>query len=324
MASVELGNATSTIFNVNKGKYGSTRVFIHPANSTSTASGWSPTGHLPKGVSLKTIQEETRVEEFQRIMLCNFTVRELVDLDVVSGRILEGSLMIPTHPIFSKNVWEQYVDALLLGPRNPMDQHSSSLPLPTGLCTFWRRIKVISHANNFAECEKAFSTAMKKLHKKVKWGFAPGNHMPWDEVPVPGSGCLGVTHEGKDCYDKDVIWIYIDQRLCDILLRTDLTSGEKAGAQYLLAIVMCHELTHAIWYAIGDQKLNQDYEPFFEDSSQCELGYEMENSVFGGLVEPVFHAPSAPFAYAMGSTYPNYGSMGQRIPKTLIMNKAKP
>ncbi|EDN93993.1 predicted protein [Sclerotinia sclerotiorum 1980 UF-70] len=299
--------------------------------------GWSPTGHLPKGVSLKTIQEETRVEEFQRIMLCNFTVRELVDLDVVSGRILEGSLMIPTHPIFSKNVWEQYGQRPLHWPQQTpevikcgwfyltnVNVFNAMMPVLTLASAFLSRMHAVPHANNFAECEKAFSTAMKKLHKKVKWGFAPGNHMPWDEVPVPGSGCLGVTHEGKDCYDKDVIWIYIDQRLCDILLRTDLTSGEKAGAQYLLAIVMCHELTHAIWYAIGDQKLNQDYEPFFEDSSQCELGYEMENSVFGGLVEPVFHAPSAPFAYAMGSTYPNYGSMGQRIPKTLIMNKAKP
>ncbi|CAD6454177.1 d48ae6e6-b57f-4a0f-968a-df55c9d5f32e [Sclerotinia trifoliorum] len=374
MASLELGTATSTIFNVDKEKYGPSRVFINPVDSTSTASGWSPTGHLPKGVNLKTIQEENRIEDFQRFMLYNFTVRELVDLDVVSGRILEGPLMIPIHPIFSKNVWEQYgqrplhwpqqtpevikggwfyltnvyvfkammpvltlasaflsrmhavpfVDALLLGPRNPMDQHSSSLPLPTGLCTFWRRIRAISNANNFAECEKAFSTAMKKLHKKVKWAFAPGDHMPWDKVPGQGSSCFGVTHEGKDCYDKDVIWIFIDQRLCDILLRTDLTSGEKAGAQYLLAIVMCHELTHALWYAIQDQKLNQEYEPFFEDSPQCELGYEMENSVFGGLVEPVFHAPAAPFAYAMGSTYPNYGSMGQRIPKTLIMDKAKP
>ncbi|KAJ8071725.1 hypothetical protein OCU04_002041 [Sclerotinia nivalis] len=374
MASVELGNATSTIFNVNKEKYGPTRVFTHPKDSTSTASGWSPTGHLPKGASLKTIEEEKRIEEFQRLMLYNFTVRELVDLDVVSGRILEGSLTIPIHPIFSKNVWEQYgerpldwpqqtpevtkggwyfltnsnvlnammpvltlasaflsrmhavpfLDALLLGPRNPMDQLSSSLPLPTGLCTFWRRNQATSSANNFAECQKAFSTAMKKLHKKIKWGFALGHHLPWDEVPVQGSGCLGVTHEGKDSYDRDIIWVIIDQRLCDLLLRTDLTSGEKAGAQYLLAIVMCHELTHALWYAIQDHNLNESYEPFFEDSPQCELGYEMENSVFGGLIEPVFHAPAAPFAYAMGSTYPNYGSIGQRVPKTLIMNKARP
>ncbi|KAF7863249.1 hypothetical protein EAF04_007331 [Stromatinia cepivora] len=348
MTSVELGNATSTIFNVDKGKYGPTRVFTHPDDSTSTASGWSPTGHLPKGANLKTIEEEKRIEDFQRLMLFNFTVRELVDLDVISGRVLGGSLVIPIHPIFSRNVWEQYgqrplhwpqqtpevikggwcfltnsnvynammpvltlasaflsrmhavpfLDALLLGPRNPMDQLSSSLPLPIGLCTFWRRTQATSSANNFAECEKAFSRAMKKLHKKIKWGFALGHHLPWDDAP--GQGCLGVTHEGKDSYDRDVIWIIIDQKLCDILLRTDLTSGKKL-----------------------DHNLNRYYEPFFEDSPQCELGYEMENSVFGGLIEPVFSAPAAPFAYAMGSTYPSYGNMGQRVPNTLIMNKAR-
>lgn len=108
MATQKYGNAKSTIFNVSRDKYGLTRVFHPVSASTSTASGWSPTGHLPQGANLETIQEEKLVEDFQRRNLYDFTVRELVDLDVISSRVLEeGNLANPIHPIFSRNVWEQ-------------------------------------------------------------------------------------------------------------------------------------------------------------------------------------------------------------------------
>ncbi|KAB8303528.1 hypothetical protein EYC80_004938 [Monilinia laxa] len=375
MATKKYGNATSMIFNVKRDKYGLTRVFKPTSAPTPTASGWSPTGHLPPGANLETIQEEKLIEEFQRHELYNFTVRELVDLDVISSRILEeGNLANPIHPIFSRNVWEQvgqrpydwhiqtpeltargdmcimhnpiiseamtpvltlasaflsrmhavpFFDALLLGPRRPMEQNSSTTRLPAGLCTFWRRTPGQTNANDFAECKKQFSVALRRLHKTIRWGFAPGTRMPWDVVPLKGSGCLGITHEGKNSDNRDTIWVFIDQKLCDLLLRDDLTSAEKAGAQYLLAIVMCHELTHALWFCIQDHKLNKHYEPFFEDAPQCELGFEMENSVFGGLIEALIPTPAAPFAYAMGCTYPNYSSLDQRVPRTIVMDKAK-
>lgn len=170
------------------------------------------------------------------------------------------------------------IDALLLGPRRPMEASSSSNCLPCGLCTFWRRPPGESNTNSFRECNEAFNTALERTYKRLRWGFAPGRLMPWDMMASQTS-CYAVTHEGKDSSGKDVIWIFLDQALCETLLRSDLTSAEKAGSQYLLAIVMCHELAHAIWYAIRDPKFNKDYEPFFEDAPQCELGYEFENSV---------------------------------------------
>ncbi|ESZ98640.1 hypothetical protein SBOR_0878 [Sclerotinia borealis F-4128] len=365
------GTATSTIFNVSKYKYGPASVFAPAASSTSTASGWSPTGHLPPGAKLATIEEEKRIEDFQRDMLYDFTVRELVDFDVVSSRILEeGNLTNPIHPIFSRNVWEKpgqrplswhitipemtiegvwyimddptilkamipvltlastflsrmhalpFFDALFLGRRDSMPQSSSTIPLPNGLVTFWRRDLGASRANDFAECNKSFGLALRRLHKMLKWGFALGTQMPWDVLPKQ-SNCLGVTYKE----DANTIWIFLDQRLCDLLLRNDLTSAEKAGAEYSLAIVMCHELTHVLCYIIQDKSLNRNYEPFYEDAPQCELGFEMENSVFGGLIEPIFPTPAAPFAYAVDSTYPAYGNMQQRVPGTLVMDKAMP
>lgn len=109
MATGNLGDARSTIFNVDKTKYGVQRIFTPADGSTTTASGWTPTGHLPPGADFKTIQLEKEIEEFQRGWLYRYTARELVDFDVISSRELDqGTLNIPIHPIFSRNKWEKY------------------------------------------------------------------------------------------------------------------------------------------------------------------------------------------------------------------------
>ncbi|KAI9645440.1 hypothetical protein NHQ30_006179 [Ciborinia camelliae] len=377
MTSSGYGLAASTIFNVSRSKYGPTRAFTPAAGWTSKISGWSPTGNLPPNANLETIEEEKRVEEFQRSWLYNFTVRELVDLDVISGRVLDqGNLRVPIHPIFSKNVWEKsgerptswplslpeithtggrytmdnppildammpvltlasafisrmhalpFIDAFLFGPKKPMEQTSSTLTLPNGLYTFWRRPPGGQHTlNDFAECQKECSLSLRLLHGWIKWGFAPGSQLPWEDQPDPNTGCLGVTTSSITSANKPTIWIFLDQNLCNLLLRNDLTSAEKAEAQFFLAMVMCHELMHAIWLTKRNPPHNRDYEPYFEDAPQCELGYEMENNAFGGIIEPLFGAPAAPMAYSICSTYPHYSNMRQRVPDTVILNKARP
>lgn len=174
------------------------------------------------------------------------------------------------------------MDALLLGPRRRVERCTSSTRFPDGVYTFWRRDEETRTANGSVECEKAFTKCLKALQKKIIWGFASGTLMPWDDAPQK-TNCLGITHSGWDSDDREVVWIFLDMKLCDLLLRNDLTSAEKAGAQYYLAIVMIHELTHAIGYDfLDDPNMKvwaEGYEPYFEDSPQCELGYEMENSV---------------------------------------------
>ncbi|KAF7887026.1 uncharacterized protein EAF02_003673 [Botrytis sinoallii] len=218
-----------------------------------------------------------------------------------------------------------FLDAMLLGPRILVDQRTSTTRFPEGVYTFWRRDQETRTANGSEECEKAFTKCLKALQKRMMWGFASGIRMPWDDAPQQ-SNCLGVTHLGWDSDDRSVIWIFLDMKLCDILLRNDLTSAEKAGAQYYLAIVMIHELTHAIGFDFLDDpniKMRGDgYEPYFEDSPQSELGYEMENSVFGGIIEPVFKAPAAPLAYRMCSSYPSWCHISQRTPTTIVRDAA--
>ncbi|KAF7956677.1 hypothetical protein EAE96_004010 [Botrytis aclada] len=377
MPTIKFGQATNTIFNVSRTKYGEDRVYVHPHGYASAASGWSPTGYLHPTGNLRKIEEEKRIEEFQRTKLRRYTIRELVDLDVVSGRVLEEANLesIPIHPIFSKNKWEKlgqrqaewplqtpevmadghyimdnpyienqmipvltlasaflsemhtlpFLDALLLGPRKPVDQDTSTIKFPEGVYTFWRRDQATRTANGSEECKKAISKCFKTLHKRIIWGFASGDRMPWDEAPQRAN-CLGVTHLGWDSGDREVIWIFLDKKLCDLLLRNDLTSAEKSGAQYYLAIVMIHELTHAIGFDFLDDKkikMRRDgYEPYFEDSPQCELGYEMENSVFGGIIEPIFKAPAAPLAYRMASSYPSWCHISNRASETIVRDLA--
>ncbi|TGO80583.1 hypothetical protein BELL_0004g00090 [Botrytis elliptica] len=377
MPTIKFGQATNTIFNVSRTKYGEKRVYVHPHGYASAASGWSPTGYLHPSGNLRKIEEEKRIEEFQRTKLREFTIRELVDFDIVSGRVLEESDLdsIPINPIFAQNMWEKvgqrerewilqtpeemegghyimdnpyilkemkpvltlasaflaemhtlpFLDAMLLGPRIPVDQRTSTTRFPEGVYTFWRRDQETRTANNSEECEKAFTKCLKALQKRLMWGFASGLRMPWDDTPQK-SNCLGMTHLGWDSDDRSVIWIFLDMKLCDILLRNDLTSAEKAGAQYYLAIVMIHELTHAIGFDFLDDpniRMRGDgYEPYFEDSPQSELGFEMENSVFGGIIEPVFKAPAAPLAYRMCSSYPSWCHISQRTPTTIVRDAA--
>ncbi|KAK6609977.1 cytochrome b5-like Heme/Steroid binding domain-containing protein [Botrytis cinerea] len=363
MATLKFGQATSTIFNVSRTKYGEDKVYVHPDGSSSTASGWSPTGFLHLSGNLQRMEEEKLIEEFQRKKIGEFTVRELVDFDVVSGRVLEEADLesIPIHPIFAVNMWEKlgqrqrdwalqtpeemgdghfimdnpyvlnammpvltlasaflsrmhtvpFVDALFLGPREPMDPSTSTLTIPRGLYTFWRR-------------DEKTRTFFKIFTRKNKMGFASGYYMPWDEAPSK-ENCHGVTFIAKDSDDKETIWIFLDLKLLDLLLRNDLTSAEKAGTQYSLAITMIHELTHAMGFNFHhdpDLEGLYGYEPYFEDSPQCELGFEMENSVFGGIIEPVFKPPAAPLAYRMVSSYPSWSHLKVRTLETFVMDQA--
>ncbi|TGO42520.1 hypothetical protein BHYA_0007g00190 [Botrytis hyacinthi] len=377
MPTIKFGQATSTIFNVSRTKYGEKRVYVHPHGYASAASGWSPTGYLHPSGNLEKIEEEERIEEFQRKKIREFTIRELVDFDIVSGRVLEEADLesIPIHPVFSQRMWEKlgrrqrewclqtpeamegghyimdnpyilkemkpvltlasaflsemhtlpFLDAMLLGPRKRVDQGTSTIAFPEGVYTFWRRDQETRTANGSEECEKAFTKCLKALQERIIWGFASGSRMPWDDAPQK-TNCLGITHLGWDSDDKSVIWIFLDMKLSDLLLRNDLTSAEKAGVQYYLEIVMIHELTHAIGFDFLDDpniKMRGDgYEPYFEDSPQSELGYEMENSVFGGIIEPVFKAPAAPLAYRMGSSYPSWLHISQRTPETIVRDVA--
>lgn len=123
MTTQNYGIAKSTIFNVKKDKYGIDRIF-QPTFESSTASGWSPTGNLPLIANSETINEEKHIEHFQSHYFYGYTVRELVDLDAVSGRVLEeADLKNAIHPIFSKNVWEK------LGER-PEEWHAE-IPIMT-------------------------------------------------------------------------------------------------------------------------------------------------------------------------------------------------
>ncbi|TGO85642.1 hypothetical protein BPOR_0377g00110 [Botrytis porri] len=244
MPTIKFGQATNSIFNVSRTKYGEKRVYVPPHGYASAASGWSPTGYL--------------------------------------------------HP--SGN-FKEILDALLLGPRKPVSRGRSTIPLPDGLYTFWRRDQQARTANGSEECEKAFTAYLKSLQERLIRGFAAGYRMPWDDAPIK-TNCLGVTHLGEN-------------------------SEEKAGAQYYLAITMIHELTHAIGFNFFDDpevKLRYGYEPYFENSPQCELGFEMENSVFGGIIEPVFKAPAALLAYWMASSYPCWFHMHIRTPETMVLD----
>ncbi|TGO22809.1 hypothetical protein BPAE_0154g00200 [Botrytis paeoniae] len=326
MPTIKFGQATNAIFNVSRTKYGEKRVYFHPHGYASAASGWSPTGYLHPSGNLKKIEEEKRIEEFQRSKLREFTIRELVDFDIVSGRVLEEADLesIPIHPIFSQNMWEKLGRRQREWPLQTPEVMEGGHYIMDNPYILKEMMPVLTLASAFLSEMHTLPFLDAMLLGARKPGFAAGNRMPWDDAPIK-TNCLGVTHMGWDSDDREVVWIFLDIKICDLLLRNDLTSAEKAGAQYYLAITIIHELTHAIGFDFLDDpsiKLRNGYEPYFEDSPQCELGYEMENSVFGGIIEPVFKAPAAPLAYRMVSSYPCWCHASLRCMETIVLNLA--
>ncbi|KAF7900403.1 uncharacterized protein EAF01_007705 [Botrytis porri] len=282
MPTIKFGQATNSIFNVSRTKYGEKRVYVPPHGYASAASGWSPTGYLHPSGNFKEIVKENASRSSKKR---NSAVSRY------------GSLSTLIYAFLSEMHTLPFLDALLLGPRKPVSRGRSTIPLPDGLYTFWRRDQQARTANGSEECEKAFTAYLKSLQERLIRGFAAGYRMPWDDAPIK-TNCLGVTHLGEN-------------------------SEEKAGAQYYLAITMIHELTHAIGFNFFDDpevKLRYGYEPYFENSPQCELGFEMENSVFGGIIEPVFKAPAALLAYWMASSYPCWFHMHIRTPETMVLD----
>lgn len=80
-----------------------------------TKSGWSPIftqfpSH-PEQLTpeeLKDLEKIKEIEAFQRKTLHNFTTRELIELDAISGRRLKApSLANPIHPMIRQERWEE-------------------------------------------------------------------------------------------------------------------------------------------------------------------------------------------------------------------------
>ncbi|KAK6606167.1 hypothetical protein H4I96_04629 [Botrytis cinerea] len=312
MATLKFGQATSTIFNVSRTKYGEDKVYVHPDGSSSTASGWSPTGFLHLSGNLQRMEEEKLIEEFQRKKIGEFTVRELVDFDVVSGRVLEEADLesIPIHPIFAVNMWEKLGqrqrDWALQTPEEMGDGHfimdnpyvlNAMMPVLTLASAFLSRM----HTVPFVDA----------LFLGPREPMDPSTSTLTIPAAFIHSGAEMKNQNAKDSDDKETIWIFLDLKLLDLLLRNDLTSAEKAGTQYSLAITMIHELTHAMGF-------NFHHDPDLEGS----MGFEMENSVFGGIIEPVFKPPAAPLAYRMVSSYPSWSHLKVRTLETFVMDQA--
>lgn len=119
------------------------------------------------------------------------------------------------------------------------------------------------------------------MQKKLKWGFQVGNHRPYHEAPLPKNVVMygATSRQQPDPAGNQDIWIFLNDKLAALLLRKDLTAGEKAGAEYMLAITMLHELTHALWYHINPPASNISTEPYYENSPLSELGFELESKV---------------------------------------------
>lgn len=116
--------------------------------------------------------------------------------------------------------------------------------------------------------------------------------------------------------------------------------------QFLLAVILCHEVVHACNVAVDPaliaarkddlarrairslpQRWLNYYEPFFEDQAESELGHCWENEVFGGSIVPNYIAeplvmckwPNFVLSSAKGTDPPPPRRIGHKATQTLYI-----
>ncbi|KAE9371096.1 hypothetical protein N431DRAFT_467304 [Stipitochalara longipes BDJ] len=258
------------------------------------------------------IQQKAREhEDYQRRYLRGFTSRELQDADSLEIEALPlGNLSgMPIHAALKRSQWtesdfkigggiegvwggkndkvELWFDALLNGPRKKIDFSKVNDQGPViDLYTFERRNPEQASGN------KAISKIFGKFD--IKFLFQDGStNAPGNQGKVNGSHRSLFRNQGKGDYAGSCIFLNCENSTP--LLRKDLSSSQRIAQQFNIAQCLLHELAHAagkcvdtLEKTICGKRKREEPEPFFEDEEINELGYVLENWIWGGTLDPVY------------------------------------
>ncbi|PBP19973.1 hypothetical protein BUE80_DR009195 [Diplocarpon rosae] len=119
--------------------------------------------------------------------------------------------------------------------------------------------------------------------------------------------CCGGT--AKEYAAPSIIMVNLALELIQPLLALDLNAAEKMACQFKIATTLLHETAHAVWayrmMANSEFDDTADFEPYFEDEILAELGWSLEDKLWGG--EPMDILP------------PEYSNGGPGLPSAGIV-----
>ncbi|KAI0407731.1 hypothetical protein F4802DRAFT_620636 [Xylaria palmicola] len=167
--------------------------------------------------------------------------------------------------------------------------------------------------------EDAWTRRLESIASKQEWALSPLNNDPDQRI----SGVTFSTHGNI---------IIIDPVFLEALMNDNITLAERCTLLFFQANTILHELSHALMstrmridtdpiltgLTKGDTNLT---EPFIDFGGSAELGYALENAVFGGVLRDCSHR--GPFSVLLGPHYKTWpfptlsdasATMGSKVP----------
>ncbi|QSZ36932.1 hypothetical protein DSL72_009023 [Monilinia vaccinii-corymbosi] len=173
----------------------------------------------------------------------------------------------------------------------------------------------------------------KILLPRMKLCFVSETINPLSGQPYPRQRESGKRVFGSCSHDKGRIIIFISYQQIAPLLNLHLNDAERLAERFGCATIIAHEFMHALNKAkvhyydpVNGSNPQQDFEPYFEDEIEAELGYSSISNFFGGYAEgftkfiPVYNAPQMGFFL---TSFPGL-SAGNTQPTLKCLSKSNP
>ncbi|KUJ15687.1 uncharacterized protein LY89DRAFT_734841 [Mollisia scopiformis] len=135
---------------------------------------------------------------------------------------------------------------------------------------------------------KEFHEKLAKIVPKIKIRLISG-YAANEPGVVDEEVCLYGICGNNLLPNTGTIFINVSSELLQVLSTGHLNSDEKRLARFEFANTLMHETAHAVWYALRDdfQKTKKSKkpthgEPYFETEPLQELGFSLENNMWGG------------------------------------------
>ncbi|TVY83745.1 hypothetical protein LSUE1_G001148 [Lachnellula suecica] len=193
-----------------------------------------------------------------------------------------------------------WFDALLLGDTHPVDANRRPALLPNEKPLNLRTMHI--RREKGSNVRSSFQTATERDDYFAQMCIAPtalelsfnkSSENALNGVPYSGSEPSSNAH-AEAYFDPNlkppIFRLYMNISNIEPLLNSNLTDAERLNGQWYVANTIVHEMMHLIKFVRKRYDSDENYrtmtgEPYFEDEIISELGFSMENAVFGGIPE---------------------------------------
>ncbi|KAN0108634.1 hypothetical protein V8E51_008376 [Hyaloscypha variabilis] len=258
-------------------------------------------GLTPISSPLPTPITEERLKNYQKRRFYGFSAAKLEEMGMMAAlgdEQMVAELTNPIHPMYVRSQWESLAD---------MPRHRGPVPIRGDEDGYW--LPENPRVWQILEPSLRLASLLLTNASQYPWWDAlfHGNYSdivpsripsPFDD---PANFLVSFHQRSPEQHNTPeainllqtrlhaaspvgVVRSNIALELLQPLLRDDLTRAERILAQFRFAATLIHETAHAVWIMLrtGFPSPKPTTEPYFEDEVLCELGWSLEDKIWGG------------------------------------------